>query len=269
MEFHTARSDGHERLYHWQCYDRERLRTFLRDRTIYCSNPANFNDPWDCKPHFNTELLEQPVEHQRHVQWAVDICRQYNPMMSAEDINHMEAKLLSDPQFLAATLNQTSKDMRTAFSAQYRVYCLGPDVGNLLMWSHYADSHKGICLEFSTRNEVMCCPLRIKYFNEFPIMRLYSTDEAETLLPLLTKANVWEYEDEYRIIAQEQSNATGPDTLITESNLLKLPDGALLSIIVGCQGPYDEVLSLVSEVAPDVTVKMAKRVPNRFELEID
>jgi hypothetical protein len=42
-----------------------------------------------------------------------------------------------------------------------------------------------------TRNDVMCCPLRVEYYSQYPEVRAYSTDEAENLLPLLTKADVW------------------------------------------------------------------------------
>ena len=266
MKFHTAYSDDLDRLYHWQRFDNELLRMLLLDRTIYCSDPATFNDPWDCKPHFNTELLENPVEYERHVRWAVELCRN---TMSEEDISRMEVQLRADRQLMIDTIQQISQEMWGAISNRYRVYCLGPDVGNLLMWSHYADNHKGICIEYSTHNDVMCCPLRVEYLKEFPVVRAYSTDEGENLRPLLTKADVWEYEHEYRLITQEKGNATDHETLITDNGLLKLPEGALLSVIVGCQGPYDEVRSLVAEVAPDVTVKRAKRVPNRFELQIE
>jgi hypothetical protein len=77
-----------------------------------------------------------------------------------------------------------------------RVYCPGPDVGNLLMWSHYADNHKGVCLEFSLRNAVMCGALRCEYTREFPPMKAYSEDEADCLRILLAKADVWSYERE-------------------------------------------------------------------------
>jgi hypothetical protein len=80
---------------------------------------------------------------------------------------------------------------------------------------------------------------------------------------------VWEDEREYRLIAQESDNAINHETLMTTNNLLKLPEGALLSVIVGCHGPFDAVRSLVAEVAPDITLKSAERVPNRFELKID
>jgi len=56
---------------------------------------------------------------------------------------------------------------------------------------------------------------------------------------------------------------------MTDNNFLKLPETALLSVIVGCQGDYDEVKGLVAAVAPALPVKEAKRVPNRFELRIE
>jgi hypothetical protein len=34
----------------------------------------------------------------------------------------------------------------------HRLYCLTPEPCSTLMWSHYADNHRGICLEFDTGN---------------------------------------------------------------------------------------------------------------------
>ena len=55
-------------LYHWQRLDADRpelatrLSTFLETKRLYCSSPGAFNDPWDCRPHFNTELLQDRLE---------------------------------------------------------------------------------------------------------------------------------------------------------------------------------------------------------------
>jgi hypothetical protein len=99
---------------------------------------------------------------------------------------------------------------------RYRVYCLGPDSGNLLMWAHYADNHRGVCLEFDTRDEVMCFPLRVEYSAQFPVMRAYTTDLVDNLVPLLSKSDVWAYEREYRLIAQERGDATDHETPVTD-----------------------------------------------------
>ena len=45
----TAREDGVTKLYSYQTIDH--LEENLRSNRIHCSTPANFNDPWDCKPY--------------------------------------------------------------------------------------------------------------------------------------------------------------------------------------------------------------------------
>jgi hypothetical protein len=265
----TAWNDGHRVLYHWQPHNEARLRTALATRTLYCSSPSAFNDPWDCKPYFNTEILTDPVENEKHVQWAVDICRR-RTAMSVVAIENMRRTLLTDRARAAALIVELSEGLFPEINQRYRVYCLGPEVGNLLMWAHYADDHKGICLEFSLRNKVMCCALRCQYEQAFPLMKAYSRSEADNLLPLLAKAEVWAYEKEYRLVAQERSVAVpGSDTLMTDHGLLQLQDGALTAVIVGCQGDFENVRTLVQAVAPAVKVKRAVRVPNRYELQIE
>jgi Protein of unknown function (DUF2971) len=136
------------------------------------------------------------------------------------------------------------------------------------MWAHYADNHRGVCLEFATRDVVMCSALRVEYLAKFPLVRAYSKDWQDNLRILLTKSDVWQYEREYRILAQERDNATPHSTLMTAKNFLQLKDTALMSVIVGCQCDFDAVCKIVTDVAPKLAVKRAIRVPNRYELTI-
>lgn len=73
-----ARADGHRYLYHWQPFTPDKahlLERALATNTIYCPSPYKFNDPWDCKPHFNTRLLLDPKENDLHFEWARDIAK--------------------------------------------------------------------------------------------------------------------------------------------------------------------------------------------------
>lgn len=66
----NASSEGHRVLYHWEKFCEERLSALIRDNRIYCTNPASFNDPWDCKPHLfvitgcqsNHQRIHDPVK---------------------------------------------------------------------------------------------------------------------------------------------------------------------------------------------------------------
>lgn len=275
MAYETAAENQVPFLYHWQTFTRNSKDTVqwladtLTNNTIYCPSPGRFNDPWDCKPHFNTAVLDDPAENEAHAQWAGELMRRTDPRLSDEELERRKAQLQTDRNFAAARIDEVSRWLAPRIAEQYRVYCLGTEPTNTLMWAHYADGHCGVCLEFSTRNDVICAALKCEYLDEFPMMKIHSNDESDNIRTLRFKARAWEYENEYRLIAQERARAVGADTLMTDDHLLRLPEGALTSIIVGCQGSYDEVRALVQRIAPRVTVKRAVRIPNRFELKID
>ena len=265
----TALLDGHQVLYHWQKFDESRLSRMLSTMQLYCSSPSAFNDPWDCKPHFNSDVLTGAVENERLSEWAVQLCLR-KTLMSSADIERMRVTLLTDRARATELLNEISASLAPDINDRYRVYCLCPDVGNLLMWAHYADHHRGICLEFDLRNDVLCGALRCEYQREFPLVKLYENSDESNLLILLAKGKSWEYEKEYRLISQERTVAVqGANTLMTDGSFLQLPESALRSVIVGCQADYDGIRALVEHLAPQVRVKRAHRVPNRYCLAIE
>ena len=120
----TARSEGHRLLYHLEKFSEERLSALLLDKRIYCSNPASFNDPWDCKPHFNTEVLNDPAERQKHTEWAIDLC-QLKSTIPQEAPERMRQTFLHNPAAAAKLINQLSGGMASSIDEQYRDYCLG------------------------------------------------------------------------------------------------------------------------------------------------
>lgn len=272
----TAWDRGHRVLYHWQRFGvdpdlkhAERLATFLRSGQLYCSSPSAFNDPWDSRPWFNTAVLQDVGERQRHADWALEVCNRHQPML-ADANERMRTTLLNDPIRATKLLELMAQSLAPVIDRTYRVYCLGPDPTNVLMWSHYAGDHRGICLEYSLRNDVMCCALECEYLTEFPLLLPYDNDDNAELRTLLAKSELWRYENEFRLVAQERSQAIEhADTLVTDNSFLQLPEGALTAIIVGCQGAYDEVKRIVEENAPAVKVKRAVQMPNRYQILVE
>lgn len=266
MPFPTAAQKKIQRLYHWQRFDMARFEEQMKNGAVYCSSPRDFNDPWDCRPFFNTNLLADENERRKHIEWAVEVCKRHTSM-SASDIQRMSREL-RNPAVLEHYVRKQTLALQEEVLKRYRVYCLCPDVNNILMWAHYADSHRGICLEFNVQSDTICGALEVQYRDEFPMTTQYSNDERENLLPLLAKARAWEYEHEYRLIAQDADNRTPHDTLLTKGGHLKLSKGALLSVIVGHLGPYEQVQTLVRRHRPEIQVQRAHLVPNRYQLDI-
>jgi hypothetical protein len=71
-------------LYHYQPFrndqDKKRLADILANKTIYCSNPADFNDPWDCRTYYDTSCLANAQRYAEHVQYFVRIDRKVNQL---------------------------------------------------------------------------------------------------------------------------------------------------------------------------------------------
>ncbi len=91
--------------------------------------------------------------------------------------------------------------------------------GNLMMWSHYSNFHKGICLGFNQQVD-------LEYFASFPMNYLEypeeykpyeydSTDEDDHTRALQhfvkTKTFLWKNENELRIIRQNSGKMNFPE----------------------------------------------------------
>lgn len=100
-------------------------------------------------------------------------------------------------------------------------------------------------------------------------MTLHDNSDDAALLSLLAKSDVWSYKKEYRLVVQDESKAL-PDAESLKSNghFLEFPQGALMSVITGCQSDHQRIHNLVKSIDPKVDVKQATRVPNRFEISI-
>jgi Protein of unknown function (DUF2971) len=271
MEIETAGSRRIERLYHYQHFDHRRLEELLRTRSIFLSDPSSFNDPWDCKPYFDLTGLDDPIVYEQRVQWFIRAARKYGPYRSEEEYRCCAARLRSDRQLLEQMVHQMTT-VWEPMARQYRVYCLTTIPTSTLMWSHYAKNHGCICLGFRCRNYVFCGALRVQYSDTFPLIDVADDSMEASLLTFVAKSAEWSYEEEYRLIAQEQEEYDGEDTLITRNSMLRIPEDALACIVVGCQmrEPEREVVRrLIQEHAQGVQLQQAVRVPNHYQLTLE
>ena len=89
------------------------------------------------------------------------------------------------------------------------VYCVAERCDDVLMWAHYADSHKGICLEFDGYSSLMAEAQQVNYVKIRPSINPYLSDDHVVMMEkaLLTKAEQWKYEAEWRLIRTEGPGA--------------------------------------------------------------
>lgn len=119
-------------------------------------------------------------------------------------------------------LARVNAEMKEVMDKTYRVGCLCTDYKNRLMWSHYADGHKGFCIEYDfsvpckERSDLLVLP--VVYSRErpkFPWSVALAADKKSDVVKsdgaramirsLVTKDDAWQYEDEWRIITLQSA----------------------------------------------------------------
>lgn len=101
--------------------------------------------------------------------------------------------------------------MRLQQAHKIGVFCLTPKAGNMLMWAHYTDSHRGFVVGFNMRSDFFrfekysgqWCPRKVNYLENRHIIKNLSDITREELEAMIyTKAKCWDYEKEYRMLCE-------------------------------------------------------------------
>ena len=270
MTFQTAAYTEVERLYHYQPYDEERFLQLVECRKIYFSSAKHFNDPWDCKPFYNLDALDDPVTYDRYVERFDAIGRKSAQNLTEEQRQACRDRMRTDRPFFEGIIREFADGIGAQVETDYGVYCLTPHPLSISMWSHYANKHSGICIEFGTDNDDFCSAFKVEYHEAFPNYDLFPDDPEDEVAPFIGKAKAWCYEQEYRLIAAEGDHGVA-SVLRTQNRRRRFPDNALKSIIIGClTSPNDEgaIRAAVARHAPDVSVQKAIRDPSRYKLDL-
>lgn len=181
---------------------------FLKNSSIYFSSYKDFNDPFEsaCKRKYDFTPKEYFETFQR---WGVDF---FSAAIEAEKIRlgYVNAKDL---------LSHATDLILNGFA----YFCMTKDPDNILMWSHYADSHKGVCLKFDLLQDLDTFSLTVPvdYNSEYPE---FDTLNGNPGINIITrKSPDWAYEHEHRIVK------------VKEHGLHQINKDALVEIIFGCK----------------------------------
>ncbi len=256
-------------LYKFRSFRDKNHKGMLTDNELFFPSPDKFNDPFDCYVplryddftknefirHWTPRFMED-FPNARHNEIRKKVKDFYNNSRSPNG-----RKMMAEAQ------EKTIRQMR---SKEIGVFSLTANLKSILSWSHYADSHRGFCVGFLTRNlkaflEKSELPLDLKpvdYTKEYPFINAYRTlDEEKTNKSLFTKSKDWEYEDEYRILWFTGANKS-----------LRIPNGVIRRVVLGYQvSPTDinEMGSILRSRADRISLFQARLKGDSFGLRFD
>lgn len=210
---------------------------------LFFNSVNNFNDPFDCQVRLKYRGTNTDFEL---------FFKRYRKIF-----NNSEEKKKCIENLRTGKFHDTGE--RFTRIEDIKVCCLSKINNDKLMWGHYADSYKGICIEYKTHNlqnipynilrtsdgyyaeaifkDFMRC-VDVNYTDKFPnTFNPILDNEKELYQFFLTKAECWDYEKECRIIALDQYLLKGPK--------VKLIDDSIKAIYFGVNAENKNIKTVV------------------------
>lgn len=234
----------------------------LFNKQLKFSTPDTFNDPYDC----NENLFKFPIDN-RTTQFMLD----KGLYSRDQDEINLSIEELADKLSRERKISLQNPEFRVIFEEVKRstwITCFSLNSNNFLMWSHYADKHKGFCIGFDANyfNEKFGQKVsEVKYLENFRKYDFFKDSQLAINEWITTKGKVWKYEKEYRLdFPKKKMN------LINEDGLLEFDEKLIKQVSIGCKNHCNTDLfikSLKQLGYQNIEVTKYKIKNDSFEIE--
>lgn len=246
-------------LYKYICWTdkpRDKKKDILKKNILHFSNPIDFNDPFDSMlPVIFDEKYRNSQQFYRDFLEVDNFLGKTH--YSLEEIEAISMDRFLNPHKVRYDTAVMTESIRRSTTENVRISCFTTRKDNMLMWSHYADQHKGICIGFRTilmQDDKLVMFAKMQYAKHFP--KLTQLRRSRTLF---VKSADWKYEHEYRILnVDAHSQISYPKQAVCEVVIgYKMPDRIRKSLMAFLQKNY-----------PDVRIANAVPNPTKFKMDI-
>lgn len=211
------------KLYKYRKFDVNTLRMLTKHETFY-SDPGKFNDPMDCNSTFTVDNCSPQ-----------DLCKLYRKIAEGNPAHQVDARInhaIGNSQEYGNW--QTESEARSYLIESFRigikevfleelrhkgVLSLAESWTSPLMWSHYGDEHRGVCIEYDTTEQQHShlAPVNYNASRSISLRDLFDwkvggSDSAQTKILntyFYSKARDWSYEKEWRDLNDKAGNIAG------------------------------------------------------------
>jgi len=247
-----------DHLYKFYNFNTNAFSTLINN-TIWFSKPATLNDPFDIDIDLNHSMTSSDFNNMIQSIEA-------QPSRSQERMDQLrQMKQFPPDQQALDKMTQVIKSKFREDRKDWGVFCLCESYKNILMWSHYADRHKGFCVQFDRNENNRLGDIEytrpVSYSCKYPSPNIYSSEGEKKVYDELffTKAKCWKYEREWRIL-----NDKG------DIELPLIDFTTISGIVFGLNMPppqRETIRRILSDQKEIVFGEMIK-VPDKFEMEI-
>ncbi|MBB4080787.1 hypothetical protein GGR28_003422 [Lewinella aquimaris] len=245
-DLETLKREAHAgMIYKYRALNEDTYNT-LEENHLWFAAPSEFNDAFDCQIPFASDSS------------LASIADYF--VRSGYDRSHIEKILRTQSTPLEDLLRKHHSQPNFADDF-VRVCCFSKRNDIKLMWSHYADKYKGICMGFdAAKDPKTFAGLPVEYVDgaEFPRLDIFSDEYALQRL-IFTKSSDWKHEEEVRVCNVREG----------DKQLYKFKPESLTHIIFGSKVSkenIDRVLEIVK--GRDVKLQKIQLAPPSLELKV-
>lgn len=251
---------------------------------LYCTNSRHKFDKRDLLGILNNRISKQDFYTfcDKHIDYIIDFNKENeNQIFKSKNdflkqLNNVDATkanfveeigvFFSAIKFRIQTnIQETLNNIRKESLSKIGVCCFSKNNSNLIMWSHYADSHQGFCLEFDSNFEPFSKNFEVTYKSEIPDINadlLFNEEvEPEFLQKLLSFKSIdWKHEEEIRVIHKESNKS------------YNYPTRSLKAIYFGIranQSDIEIICSIIKSQNPTVKFYRMKKQEMTFGIEAE
>ncbi len=236
-----------KKLYRYRSVSDQSIQLRIREIVfgeVYLSHPKEFNDPLEASSLLQYSNLSRYLSESKEKYKELFSKRlepeRFSSIFGEEDWFEQLVIFVAEQTALSEKVDTTKKllgeiirqeveefnfEVNRVSRNNIRIACFTTKPDNLPMWHHYADGHKGVCLEYNTddiadiyqRNRL----LPVFYVNHLPDITYMMMNKMQPKFDLfkymsIHKLKDWEYEDEWRLLYDAGSWFRSPEDVPEE-----------------------------------------------------
>lgn len=219
----------------------------ILDQTIRYSRPQDLNDPFECLPRYDRAEVVSLVEEQTNDPKQRDKC--VESIMNRDFVDFF--KRMNDFGVTSFSTSSTT----------------------ILMWSHYAEQHKGLCIEYDSSKIGSLAKVQYASTPERILCSVKNVSKQAVVSAMMTKGGEWAYEKEVRRFEVISNCVKNYDPALKRFVFTKkLPSDAIRGIYFGLYFDpvlMDDLCKYEYEINPKCCFYQEKRDTQKFAVGFD
>ncbi len=206
--------------------EHEFTKLIFENKALWFSTPSAFNDPFDCNICISTDRVPENLYDQARKEFASQ-----HPDLPMERLEAGINAVNLNPKIFDSIFEKQRRQIYEKSSA----FCWAGSGNNISMFAYYADSHRGICLQYRIEHRHPLGQTRaVNYELNYPKLNyadLVASDPGSLAKYLMfSKAKCWEHEQERRVFRYKEA-----------AGLVNFEPSQLVRIIFGAKCPSEDI----------------------------